>query len=144
MTGHEGKRRTTVASLQTFIGQICTVTSNVFQRATRKGKVAVAPLGNIPLMRTPGEHVLVDLIGPFPSLFRTQTASYVKIDAVRSGEDRSQVRHLLSKYQGISSDLPGKSKAVEFTLRRRNKGSRMIHTTIFTRKRREEDGRSIR
>lgn len=72
MAGHQGIKRTTDRVLEEFYwpdlnGDVKRFVKSCdkCQRTTPKGKVGVAPLGNMPLIRTPFERVAVDLIGPF-------------------------------------------------------------------------------
>lgn len=71
MAGHQGVRRTTDRILGDFYWpgmhediKRFVRSCDVCQRTTPKGKVGVAPLGNMPLIRTPFQRVAVDLIGP--------------------------------------------------------------------------------
>lgn len=71
MAGHQGVRRTTDRILGDFYWpgmheeiRRFVKSCDVCQRTTPKGKVGVAPLGNMPLIRTPFQRVAIDLIGP--------------------------------------------------------------------------------
>lgn len=71
MSGHQGTRSTTERILREFYwpGIYADVkrfvkSCDVCQRTTPKGKVGVAPLGNMPIIETPFQRVAVDIIGP--------------------------------------------------------------------------------
>ncbi|XP_033733848.1 uncharacterized protein LOC117322984 [Pecten maximus] len=78
MAGHQGVKRTTARVLSEFFwpGVQADVTRycrscDICQRTISKGRVPVAPLGNMPLIDTPFKRVAVDLIGPIqPATYR--------------------------------------------------------------------------
>ncbi|XP_069140237.1 uncharacterized protein [Argopecten irradians] len=71
MAGHLGVKRTSTRVLSEFfwpgvqadVGRYCR-SCDICQRTISKGRVPVAPLGNMPLIDTPFKRVAVDLIGP--------------------------------------------------------------------------------
>uniref|UniRef100_A0A131YW51 Reverse transcriptase n=1 Tax=Rhipicephalus appendiculatus TaxID=34631 RepID=A0A131YW51_RHIAP len=131
MAGHQGIKRTTDRVLEEFYwpdlnGDVKRFVKSCdkCQRTTPKGKVGVAPLGNMPLIRAPFERVAVDGIGPFSTrsdhgnvLNRTYFSTDVKLSPNLTAEQVRSLQTLFPEYAGIFPDLPGKTALVECSLR---------------------------